>query len=337
MKPKKKNRNKTGLPDKLKSGIENLSGQSMDYVKVHYSSDKPAKLQAHAYAQGTDIHLSAEQEKYLPHEAWHIVQKKQGRVKPTMQMKSEVNINDDAGLEKEADVMGMKAVESNTVLKGLSKIKMYNNLGIINPNSPFHLFGPSPSKGSFFLFGSGEWLNKSIAEIKVQLFWEKDIPNDFAIFYSAYPENFKNTSFKVAFSVLKNGVWKLLNDKSFMLFEENNDNTISHISTFKLIFENDFILANCSENNNEFGFKDKTRDGFIMMQLVEPNYGFGTEIYSDLVAEQAMLNKQNSFWESLKFWKKKNIPLLIPSLPYIPVVNKIDIRITYKNSMGKGN
>lgn len=54
--PIPKKENKTGLPDNLKTGIENLSGYSMDNVKVHYNSDKPAKLQAHAYAEGTDIH-----------------------------------------------------------------------------------------------------------------------------------------------------------------------------------------------------------------------------------------------------------------------------------------
>jgi hypothetical protein len=109
-KPIQKKENKTGLPDNLKTGIENLSGYSMDDVKVHHNSDKPAQLQAHAYAQGTDIHIASGQEKHLPHEAWHVVQQKQGRVKPTMQMKGKANINDDAGLEKEADVMGAKAL-----------------------------------------------------------------------------------------------------------------------------------------------------------------------------------------------------------------------------------
>ncbi|PXY46806.1 eCIS core domain-containing protein [Flavobacterium hydrophilum] len=104
-----KKANNTGLPDNLKSGIENLSGHAMDDVKVHYNSDKPAKLNAHAYAQGSEIHLASGQEKHLPHEAWHVVQQKQGRVKPTLQMKGKVNINDDKGLEKEADVMGGKA------------------------------------------------------------------------------------------------------------------------------------------------------------------------------------------------------------------------------------
>jgi len=101
--------NKTGLPDQLKSGIEKLSGHSMDDVKVHYNSDKPAQLQAHAYAQGTNIHLASGQEKHLPHEAWHVVQQKQNRVAPTIQTKG-IAINNDKGLEQEADHMGAVAL-----------------------------------------------------------------------------------------------------------------------------------------------------------------------------------------------------------------------------------
>ncbi|WP_340202081.1 DUF4157 domain-containing protein [Ascidiimonas sp. W6] len=104
--------NNTGLPDNLKSGIEQLSGMAMDDVKVHYNSPKPAQLQAHAYAQGTQIHVASGQEKHVPHEAWHVVQQKQGRVKPTRQLKEKVAINDDAGLEKEADIMGAKALHT---------------------------------------------------------------------------------------------------------------------------------------------------------------------------------------------------------------------------------
>ncbi len=106
-------RNNTGLPDNLKTGIESLSGISMDGVKVHYNSSQPAQLNALAYAQGTDIHVAPGQEQHLPHEAWHVVQQAQGRVKPTMQMKQGVAVNDDPGLEHEADVMGAKALQGD--------------------------------------------------------------------------------------------------------------------------------------------------------------------------------------------------------------------------------
>jgi len=99
--------NNTGLPDNLKAGVESLSGLSLDNVKVHYNSSKPAQLNAHAYAQGTDIHVAPGQEQHLPHEAWHVVQQAQGRVKPTVQIKEGVGVNDDLGLEAEADLMGV--------------------------------------------------------------------------------------------------------------------------------------------------------------------------------------------------------------------------------------
>ncbi|PTS87753.1 hypothetical protein DBR17_05420, partial [Sphingomonas sp. HMWF008] len=66
--------NRTGLPDGLKAGLEGLSGLSMDAVRVHYGSARPAQIAALAYADGTDIHLAPGQERHLPHEAWHVVQ-----------------------------------------------------------------------------------------------------------------------------------------------------------------------------------------------------------------------------------------------------------------------
>jgi hypothetical protein len=80
--------NRTGLPNQLKAGVEALSGIAMDDVRVHRNSSRPAQLQAHAFAQGADIHLAPGQEHHLPHEAWHVVQQKQGRVKPTLQMRA---------------------------------------------------------------------------------------------------------------------------------------------------------------------------------------------------------------------------------------------------------
>ena len=114
--------NNTGMPDNLKSGIESLSGFSMDDVRVHYNSSKPATVQALAYTQGTDIHVAPGQEKHLPHEAWHVAQQMAGRVSPTTNING-MSVNDNAGLEHEADVMGEKAVQCK---KGNEGIILFN-------------------------------------------------------------------------------------------------------------------------------------------------------------------------------------------------------------------
>jgi hypothetical protein len=107
--PLQKKEDNTGLPSQLKEGLKNLSGMDLSDVKVHYNSEKPAQMRALAYAQGNDIHVGPGQEKHLPHEGWHVVQQKQGRVQPTVQRKDGALINDDKGLEHEADVMGARA------------------------------------------------------------------------------------------------------------------------------------------------------------------------------------------------------------------------------------
>ncbi|MGB3183726.1 MAG: DUF4157 domain-containing protein [Cyclobacteriaceae bacterium] len=99
------------LPAQLQHNMEAMSGVSLAGTKVHKNSAAPAQLNAHAYAQGSAIHLAPGQSQHLPHEAWHVVQQKQGRVQPTKQMKGKTAINDDAGLEKEADVMGARAMQ----------------------------------------------------------------------------------------------------------------------------------------------------------------------------------------------------------------------------------
>jgi len=97
------------LPAPLQAGVEALSGHDMSDVRVHRNSSLPAQYQALAFAQGRDIHLGPGQEQHLPHEAWHVVQQAQGRVRPTRQMFDAMPVNDDAGLEHEADQMGARA------------------------------------------------------------------------------------------------------------------------------------------------------------------------------------------------------------------------------------
>jgi hypothetical protein len=106
--------NRTGLPDNLRSGLESLSGRDLSDIRVHYNSPKPAQLAAHAFAQGSEIHLAPGQERHLPHEGWHAVQQMEGRVRPTTQFHGTA-INDAPALEREAADMGVRATRSRAV------------------------------------------------------------------------------------------------------------------------------------------------------------------------------------------------------------------------------
>ena len=99
-----------GLPEAVRSGVEAISGISLGLVRVHYNSPEPARLNAAAFAHRGEVHLAPGQERYLAHEAWHLVQQAQGRVRPTARVTGAVRANEDAGLEAEADAMGARAV-----------------------------------------------------------------------------------------------------------------------------------------------------------------------------------------------------------------------------------
>lgn len=105
-------RNAAALPDALQAALKRLSGRDLSGVRVHYNSPKPAQLNAYAYAQGPEIHLGPGQEHRLPHEAWHAVQQMQRRVRATMHLGG-TPVNDDALLEREADVMGARALAAS--------------------------------------------------------------------------------------------------------------------------------------------------------------------------------------------------------------------------------
>jgi hypothetical protein len=108
-----RHKHRTGLPDHVKAGVEHLSGVSLDHVRVAYNSARPAQLNAHAFTQGHEIHMAPGQNHHVAHEAWHVVQQVQGRVSPTTQVAGQA-LNDDSGLEHEADVMGERAATIGT-------------------------------------------------------------------------------------------------------------------------------------------------------------------------------------------------------------------------------
>lgn len=103
--------NNTALSNNLKAVIEHRSGVSMDDVRLFYNSAQPAQFNALAYERGPEINVASGQEHHLPHEAWHVVQQAQDRVKSTIQMHEAIPVNDDPNLEHKADVMEGKALQ----------------------------------------------------------------------------------------------------------------------------------------------------------------------------------------------------------------------------------
>jgi len=109
-------RDTTGLGAGLRSGLESMSGFDLSAVQVKYNSALPPRLGAAAYTQGSTIHVAPGQQRHVPHEGWHVVQQMQGRVQPTMRLGGTA-INDNPSLEREADIMGARALQLKPMLR----------------------------------------------------------------------------------------------------------------------------------------------------------------------------------------------------------------------------
>ena len=103
------------LPGAVRSQMEQTFKTNFADVRIHEGSQAPA-IGAVAYTQGNQIHFapgkfkpdSTSGQALLGHELAHVVQQRQGRVKPTTQVNG-IPVNDDSSLEREADAMGRKA------------------------------------------------------------------------------------------------------------------------------------------------------------------------------------------------------------------------------------
>lgn len=103
--PARQTADQTGIPTQMRREFEERSGLSFEDVRIHYNSDKPGRVGALAYTQGTDVYMGPGQSRHLRHELGHVIQQKLGRVPQTGRVGG-LPLNDSPRLEQEADAGG---------------------------------------------------------------------------------------------------------------------------------------------------------------------------------------------------------------------------------------
>lgn len=139
-----------GSESALRRKLEDASGVSLRDVKVNYDSDRPARIGALAYARGNEVFMGPGQEKYLPHEMTHVVQQKQGLVRPTGTVGG-MPVNTSEALETAADHMSAAPVgpadvpgtPAGGVVQGVFKTKDGRTLGSKEVDAMVNMVGTS--------------------------------------------------------------------------------------------------------------------------------------------------------------------------------------------------
>lgn len=124
------------LPEEVQGHMESSFGTSFADVNIHTDSQEATNVNALAFTQGNNIHFAPGQFKpntsagkeLIGHELTHVVQQRAGKVQPTTSVNGKA-VNDDTGLEAEADQMGRQVAQAKAAPS-------------TNPVAPFQLQNP---------------------------------------------------------------------------------------------------------------------------------------------------------------------------------------------------
>lgn len=217
----------------------------------------------------------------------------------------------------------LKRVAVKLTVTDSSAVKLQNNIGALSMASPFQVFGPQPSVGSYIDIHNPNIFNCYAKNIGIRFHWF-DLPRDkggFETYYASYPNLFGNDAFKVAVSALNDGRYQPATElrQKYSLFEMGKEpGTMAYLNNTTHFEEIDFSkvrFANTPSLEDTTSVTESSyREGSVRLELTSPEEGFGHRIFPGLFPEVIMHNAK-------RFSKK--IP--IPNQPYIPVLSRVSI------------
>lgn len=218
------------------------------------------------------------------------------------------------------DKAEIEQVYINTRVSGMKKLHLHNNVGAVNPNSPFYPFGPLPKVGSFLVIGNNEVFQKQLDNLKINLEWF-EVPQEshgFKDYYEDYKIDVDNNSYEVSVSILEGGKWipEIPEDKQklklFRTVDKPNANkpSIKAKVSSRTTFDNiDMDRINQAPNfdsiNQKAEYNSMSKRGFLKVELAAPTHAFGHAVYPAIVSDITLENSKSGF---LKGKSKKPLP-----------------------------
>ncbi|MGB1204932.1 MAG: hypothetical protein ACPG5B_04750 [Chitinophagales bacterium] len=245
----------------------------------------------------------------------------------------------------------MQSLQIDVSCSELSNLIVQNDLGILEADRPFDLFGPQPHKGSAFYIGHSEALHKKVHHIDINFEWY-NLPDNFDYHYIDYSkETSRKFSVDVQFLYRKQWV-PILNHAEYPvkydLFKNENDEYIE-LKDIQICFNETNLCLQAHETTEDIIYLDNsTQHGFLKISLIEPSVAFGHKEYPHLYAQTL---SRNLIQETLiivndneiareqtkdkKGEKPNNVtakkvfkPAQLPNEPYTPAIH--NLRLSYQ-------
>lgn len=205
----------------------------------------------------------------------------------------------------------------------VKNLELYNDLGKVDSSTPFYPFGPAPVPGSAIMIGYEELYRKSITNLTFRIQWHNlpRTPGGFSEYYAGYHANIDNESFQVEITGLSDFEFhprqKDKIQRAPLFFTESKDEQSSErrpaAVTDLPIRDIDALRIN---NNVIAGalppYDNAAKTGYIRLELVAPEMGFGHQDYPGLVATVALR-------------KMRDPAHALPNPPYVPQMKSLSL------------
>jgi len=227
------------------------------------------------------------------------------------------------------DSLHLGAVTIDVRVQGLRNLKLYNNLGKVDPSKPFQPFGPLPTLSSYLAFGSYEMAQKRLTDLTLNLGWA-DLPasfGGFAAYYAGYGQTIAEDDIRVDIAVLQDGIWRPKSERqrpAVSLFQATgptdrlNANRSISIKSLELFRPIDATLE-----ENQFDLQMGARNGFIRLGLSGPEGAFGHAEYPLLLS--------SALSENIRSKKPSG---KVPNPPYTPLIASVSVDYTASARIG---
>lgn len=213
-------------------------------------------------------------------------------------------------------------------MRSIRKLAIFNPYGRLDPQKPFAPFGNQPGRGSHFSVGSRAFLKPGVRKVRIGIAWHNLSPTfNLANHFAGYPGPISASSFKVAATFLTGGQWQPLDLVDSCLF--NRETRLGLASRFDLELPERFaVTATPSDDTVDLNFDQNTFEGFFRFELIEPEFGFGAAVYSNLLSEALLANARvqvDNLLPSLLFPNPPTAIRPLPNPPFTPLARGVSI------------
>ncbi|WP_317932310.1 baseplate J/gp47 family protein [Halioxenophilus sp. WMMB6] len=227
----------------------------------------------------------------------------------------------------------IQSIKVSVNVAGIKQLQLQNDLGSLDPSKAFMPFGPQPKRGSRWLVGCSEALNKKLTQLELTLQWQ-DAPSNFHSHYNYSGHSVYNSTFTANINFKDGGSWDysspqepsktLFNSsdagtKHTLLFSQSGSTTASNFTTqfyYSLNSANtswaarnlNTLLLRRPVNRARANQPPSRNDGFITLQL---NHDFLHEAY------------RKAYVTNVLTYTQTGSGLNLPNEPYTPVLQSV--------------